>query len=186
MKKLLRAPLALALLLGVPAVAGAQVPALDRGSLLLDGQASLTSAGVDGQDDRTTNLTLTPSIQYFVTRGLALGADAVLGRSSSGDFTSTAYGIGPTATYYWILDANVHPFLSGSVLFGSTNRETPVGEIDSSETQLRGAVGLLFLLTDAVGVNTELFYAHRSLEVEDLEEDSDVYGLAVGISAFIF
>jgi hypothetical protein len=182
----LQRPLFLLVLLLVPTVASAQVPALDQGSLILGGQASLTSTGFDDDDSRTTGISIAPRIQYFVVPGLALGADVILARSSSDDFTTTGYALGPIATYYLPTQATAHPFVSGSVLFGQTNRETPAGDVDSSESQYRASVGLLFFLTDAVGISTELFYTSRQSETESIESDSDAFGLAVGFSAFIF
>lgn len=52
-------------LLGMPAMAAGQSSALDRGSLLVDGNASFVSVGIEGADTRTTTFAVRPGVKYF-------------------------------------------------------------------------------------------------------------------------
>lgn len=179
--------LALFALLAMPALADGQSSALDRGSLVVDGDASFTSTGFDGQDERATNLAIRPGVKYFVVERLAVGGELLLGYSSAGDFSRTSFGIGPSADYYFgDLDAALHPFVSGTVFWATDRADTPTGEVDASFMRLRGSAGLLYLFSEQVGLNGALFYETSEDEVAGSTVNRDTYGLSVGIAAFVF
>jgi hypothetical protein len=177
----------------VPTVTQAQSYAVDRGSVLIDGQASFTSTGaeVDGEDvdDRVTQLSITPSLQYFILPGLALGGELTLARAWDDDDSNTVYGIGPAVTYYFGAGERPwYPYLGGSIQFTHEERDSDDGPDlpDVSFRTYKGAAGLLFMMSPGVGINAELFYQLASQDTGDLDLERDIYGLAVGVSAFVF
>lgn len=158
----------------------AQTYALDQSSLLLGGNASLTSTGT-GDSDRTSSFVLNPSAQYFIAPGLAVGGDVLLEYTSSDDFSTTRYGIGPTASYFFGSgERSYYPFLSGSVRAVHTNFDGPSD--GATVMTYRGSGGILIMLSRSIGVTGELFY-----QMQDREEfEVNTFGLAFGISAFVF
>lgn len=170
------------------APAEAQAFAIDRGSLLIDGQASFTSTGqeVNGveRDDRFTTLSISPGVQYFVTRGLALGGDVLVARSSLGDDGFWTYGIGPAATYFFgAAERTWYPYLGASLSF---IKQSSDDDDDTSTFGYRGAAGAAFMVARNVGISTELFYNVTNWELGSSEGETDQFGLGVGISVFVY
>jgi hypothetical protein len=171
----------------LPAAVDAQVPALNTGSILISGQASFVVQDVEGSDDNATTLAILPSLQFFVMPGLAIGGELRFLHSSFDDRSSTSYGIGPAVSYYFVRDGNAHPFLRGSVRYEHSSTDiSPGGDVESDQLGLRASAGLLFLLSDAVGVDAALFYDRSSRDAGNGDLDINAFGLAVGISAFLF
>jgi hypothetical protein len=174
----------------------AQSYAVDRGSVLIDGQASFTSTGaeVNGEeaDDRVTQLSISPSLQYFLLPGLAVGGEIRFSRRSDEDDTSWAYGIGPAVTYYFgaAADRYWYPYLGATfqLIREERNRDEGPDPADITTRGYKGAAGAVFMISRSVGFNVELFYQvfEQELEDSDAEFEANTYGLAIGISAFVF
>jgi hypothetical protein len=162
----------------VPAL-HAQTHAVDEGSFLLGGDASLTRTSVErpGDGDRSTafNFNLHPVVQYFITPGLAVGGDVSFAYASSeGGSTNYGVGIGPSAAYFFGRgERNYYPFLSGSI---------NASHYGGTALTYRGAGGMLIMLSESVGLTGELFYLAQDVN----ERDVSRFGLAFGISAFVF
>jgi hypothetical protein len=161
----------------------AQQPALERGSALISGQASVTVQDT-GVEENTTTFALTPYVQYFFATGLAIGGELQFSRTSQGDRTFTTYGIGPAISYYFVRPSDVQPFVRGSIRLAHAKSTT--GSLGDSRNLVgfRGAAGLLILLSDAVGLDLSLYY-DRLQHRDGIDLDVDTFGLAVGVSAFL-
>lgn len=175
----MRAPVHIALTLAIlslaPTLVQAQSYAIDHGSIMIGGTAGFSSSGSDGSDDRLTQIFINPSVQYFVTRGLAFGGDVTLRHFSQGDSESTTYGVGPAVTYFFGGDERpVYPYLSGSVQV--------LGGESTSSLGYGASAGAIVMLMDAVGLDGSIYY--QKLDGDDFS--SDTFGLAVGIAAFVF
>lgn len=162
--------------------------AVDRGSLRIGGNASFSSTGtsVNGtdEDDRLTQLAIAPQIEFFVVPGLALGGELVLSRLSDGDDSFTAYGLGPAITYFFGSGPrSVWPFIGGSLQFQWASSD---GDDDPSIRGYRGEAGALFMASDAVGFDAAFYYQFLERESDLVDVESDSFGLAIGVSAFIF
>ena len=174
-------------LICIPAAAAAQSSALDEGSLLVYGNASFTSTGGDGSDDRFTSLSVRPGVKYFVVPGLAVGGQLQIGYSANDDFSAIMLGVGPSADYYFgDLDAAVHPFISATTVLSWSSTEGPSFESESRVVTLHGEAGLLYLLSEQVGLTTALFYETRNFEGGSASVGQNVFGLSMGLSAFVF
>jgi hypothetical protein len=173
---------------GVSHVSGQSYPG-DRGSFLIGGGAALTSSkitwvGMSGEkySNDQTRLSVTPSLQYFLIPGLALGGQVSMGWHSDGLWH---LGGGPALTYFFFKgERNWNLYLSGSLERGKTwNSED--GE-DQAFSSYRGAGGTLFMVSSGVGIHTEVFYEFwkESDSFRDLETNE--FGLSVGISVFVY
>lgn len=169
--------------------ASAQTHATDRGSIIIAGDASLSSSKAENDDDRTTTIRLAPSLQYFIRPGLAIGGEVLLSRTSLGNASISQYGVGPRLSYYFGQGARtMHPFVSGSITFA--NGSSDPGDIDFSSRDVTLRAGLLFMVSNAVGINPNLFYQNTKTSFTnangEIEGKTNTFGLAVGISAFVF
>lgn len=181
------AALALVTALGAltPADAHAQVPALTEGSVIVGGSLGI-AVDDDGSSDRATSISVAPRAQVFVRDGLALGGDVLLGHVSQGSYSSTAVGVGPAVAFYFGDEGTTHPFLRGGVRWRHLSSDSGGQSASGTTTSLHAEGGLLFLLSDAVGVEGMLFWEHSRDEVEDRADSRDRYGLQFGVSAFVF
>jgi hypothetical protein len=170
----------------LPALLNAQQYAVDRGVWQVSGSAGFQSSEteIEGQSlGRSTTISLVPSVMYFVSAGLAVGGELGLARSSFRGNTQTLIGVGPAATYYFGRSARTwYPFIGASV---SVSRNHPESGDDLTEWRYKGGGGLLFLLSTAVGVNSELFYETGRQTSDGETAKGNRYGLAFGISAFV-
>lgn len=79
---------------------------LQKGYYLIGGDLASTSIGFS--DGTPFNLNITPKVAWFRSNNLAIGGYVNLGLSTAkGAGTSTSYGIGPLARYYFGNDASV-------------------------------------------------------------------------------
>jgi hypothetical protein len=186
----LRMPVLTAFLLATASMpANAQSFAVDRGSVLVGGSAGFTSSATEvngqGGGDRLTSFSLTPELLFFLAPGLAIGGELTFARTSQGDDSFTAYGIGPAATYFFgaTEERPWYPYAGASV---QLLWESSGADDDPTSRAYRAAVGGLFMLSSAVGLNAELFYRLSTRENDAFEVDTDTFGLAFGISAFVF
>lgn len=176
-------PAAAALFMFTPVlVLYAQTSAIDRGSLLLDGDASFTSntAGVNNED-RMTLLAVRPAVQYLILPGFAIGGVVSLAHSSLEGLSSTTFGVGPAATYFFGKgDRSFFPFVSGHV-----NLDRRISNFSDSRNffSYRGSGGVLLMLSRSVGLTGELFYRAQNSRGNS---NSNSFGLAFGVSAFVF
>lgn len=184
---------ALAFAVALPVTAAAQTHALDRGSFLVGGGASFTRNGgeVDGESlDPSTEWSLSPRLMYFVLPGLALGGEASLSRDKSGGATFTTYGAGPAVAYYFgasrARPRPWYPYIEGGVRLLRTRSNRDITGLEESLTGFHVAGGILLMLSDAVGLDGELFYDVNDQEIGLVEVRTNVLGFAIGFSAFLF
>jgi hypothetical protein len=188
MKRIARplAALVLAIAVLAPATAHGQSHAVDRGSILAAGNASFTSTGsnLPGGDGRVTALVLQPRLQYFVQPGLAVGGEVTLTRFSRGSNSTTSYGVGPSASYYFGADQArpFHPYVGAGVQYARFD----TGSFSSSTVGGRAAAGIAFMLSSAVALDGSVFYATTRRHGEEPNFGTDVVGVAVGVAAFVF
>jgi hypothetical protein len=170
----------------IPRSARAQVPALSQGSLIVGGSAGLDVTDT-GEGDNVTSIAITPHVERFVRDGLAVGGDVLLGRSSQGDASLTTVGVGPVVAYYFGDEDTTHPFVRGGVRWLHASSDFGGGSSSQSTTGLHASAGLLLLLSDAVGVETALYWEHNRYKPDGGSTfNTDRYGLKAGVSAFVF
>ncbi len=179
-------PILLTALLLAPSALAQSYP-IDQGSYLLGGTASFTSQGDDDDDgERLTTFELSPSFSYFVTPGLAVGAEMFyisnefLGRSS------TSTGIGPQLAYFFGgPSSKSYPFVAAGVSYTSMKFSTTYSGFSAD---LSG--GMVFMVARNVGLTAEAFYRTLSLSGDNDFGDDDFSTNAIGIrgavTAFIF
>lgn len=177
---------ALAALLLAPGALAQSYP-IDKGSYLLGGTVSFTSQGDDDDDgERLTTLELNPSFAYFVTPGLALGADMFYVSREFIGRSSTSTGIGPQLAYYFGgPTSKSYPFLAVGVSYTSMDFGVTYSGFGAD---LSG--GMVFMVARNVGLTTEAFYQVLSLSADtdfgDDEFSTNAIGIRGGVTAFIF
>ncbi|MBW3553977.1 MAG: hypothetical protein KY466_10725 [Gemmatimonadetes bacterium] len=174
-----------AMLTAVPVAAAAQTPALEKGSYALGGSAGF-SIEDSGSGDNVLTIAAIPRVDYFLVDGLALGGHVGIRRFARGDDSSTSFHLGPVVSYYFVQDGRAHPFVRALASYVHSTFSTAVSDGSSDSMALTGAVGLLYMLSDAVGVDAQLFVRRQSWESSfGGEAASTEGGLQIGFSAFV-
>lgn len=163
----------------------AQSSAVDRGSINIGGDATFSSFGssADTDDSRTTQLLFNPAVEYFIIPGLAVGGEVVLARASRDGSSSSTVGVGPRLSYYFGRgERTFYPYLSGTVSLLRTSFDGNGDQESNSSVGYRGSGGILFMLSQGVGITGEVFYQGRDSD----DFNTNAFGVSFGISAFVF
>ncbi len=116
--------LALLLLFAVtPAQGQTHSDATREGAVLLAGGFAFSSQGYEHSDDRSTIVSIVPSVLAFVSPGFGLGADVSLSYIELvGSSSQTAIAIGPKAAYFFDSGSSTIPFLGAGAGYLSSFR----------------------------------------------------------------
>lgn len=179
-----RALLAAALVsLAVTGHAAAQAYPTDRGSFIVSGSAgaytSTTTLDIEGDQDtenRYSEVYVAPQVQYFVMPGLAVGGRVTVNAGWYEGDSRTQFGVGPQLSYYFGRDERrLYPYVSAGVSYdGFGNGEANLGQ--------NAQAGLAFMLSRGVGLDSGIYY--RGITQDEIRQD--IFGLAIGITAFVF
>ncbi|NWG14901.1 MAG: hypothetical protein HXY20_15380 [Acidobacteria bacterium] len=173
----------------------------EKGSLIGSGGFSFSSSGgslyvEDGK--RQTQLSLNPSLAYFVTRGLAVGIQTSISYVSRGDQSFTSLGAGPEVSLYLrkresnpkapIAKGSLVPYISAGLAFISSNGSSPTwGEYKykSTGTNLSLGAGCLYMMSlhYAVFLRASYEFHRRSNANADAQTGNRII-LSAGLSLF--
>ena len=188
-----------ALSLAIASEGAAQDP-IDRGSLIVGGNARIVGFRDIGNDRRAFVFELFPQIGLFVVRGLAVTVNAHLGWSSrEGSGSALTWGLGPGVIYHIGSVGQFYPYLTVRTLGvwtefrSSDDSPNPLSVDDTEWTWVAGIGGSLFVARH-VALNAELFYSRffvtsdfRSADgAQRQRNSSEQYGLLFGVRAFVF
>ena len=160
--------------------------AIDQGSVLVGGSASITRTSVEaGTTELTsTNVFLSPRALFFIAPRFALGGAFTVGRTSSDNQSSTGLGAGPALRYYLVPGGRTAlPYVGAGFQVSRLTYDLPSG-LETSETtrEFDGVVGVDFMVTRQVGIVAEAFVS--SFRRNRSDSDATTFGLRFGIDAF--
>jgi outer membrane protein W len=198
MKKLLGfvSVLLLGLLLNSGTAFSAGLAPIDKGNFIVRGQASFSSWGgdlyEDSGGDRTTKISLTPGVDYFVMKGLAVGGALMYDRTSNDDYTDSTFGIGPEITYFFDIGKNgkgaFYPYIGAALFYEYYKSKIETSDVnydeDGSGYSITVGPGICYMLTDAVGLNAMINYQYDSIKLEDTTSGNKIT-LALGLTVFL-
>jgi opacity protein-like surface antigen len=195
--------LALLLVSASPALAQRVVPpAIDRGSLVIGGGASISrtsnSISTDGQGEvdgvDVTAVSINPSLLYFVRPGLAIGGEAGFGYSDFGESSSTSFTVGPALRAYFARgETRTLPYVGVSLQLGRVSFDDEADVDDSPGVTVfgvEGTAGITWLLSRQVGILGEAFVNRRQQSAEnalgrDVDQTATGFGVRFGVAAFL-
>ncbi len=170
--------------------------ATSRGSALVGGTADFRRSTTDVEDsEASTAVVIAPNVLYLVRNRLAIGGQASLFRSSSGDLSNSGWAVGPAVRFFPRAPGErLQPYLQGSVLYGKSTLDVilssspGVAEVENTTSQVGASAGLLLMLTRQVGVSSELYWERYDLESTTrtvFESTQTNLGLRFGFAAFL-
>lgn len=157
----------------------AQESPIGKGSKMVDGAFLFSSMGGDlyegPEGDRWTVMQFTPSYSQFIASGFAVGVTLLTERTSRGDWTSMSWGIGPKLQYFFggtsatAIHGSTYPVIGTSFVYHYVD---PGSGSDYSGTSLNFDAGLVYMLSNSVGISAKFQYAFETLTREDHESVS--------------
>ncbi|MDD2512009.1 MAG: outer membrane beta-barrel protein [Proteiniphilum sp.] len=147
----------------------------NKGNWIVSGNSSLqvSSSKLEGAGSSTTTVVFNPSLGYFVTDGLAVGASVNL-LSSDG---TTVYAILPAVSYYFQTQSQVKPFVEVGIGYGGISADS-----DSSGGLVLGAdAGIVYLINQNIGINLGMQYLRGDYD----GFVNNTFGGVLGFSIFI-
>ena len=177
---------------------GAQIASpIHQGAWIVSGTAGLTRSHVEGIfDDDRTSFWLQPTGLRFIGSHLAVGGSVSLGYNSGSGGSAFAYGVGPSARYYftgpgpeWL------PFVSATISpqWQQSKHEIVVNGVSQSVTSTMryvaadGSLGITRMIATHVGLTGEGFVTRTQLSSRsDLPGQRQYdYGTRFGLSVFV-
>jgi hypothetical protein len=183
-------------------IAFAQDSPIDKGSYQLGGGISFSNSGGDfyenADGDALTMFEFDPFFNYFITNGLAIGANLDFSNASRGDYKQSGFGIGPQVRYYFNVGqktetkGSIFPYVGGAFSYASVTSNTgSPGALDVKVTGTEIAFfgGATYMLNGTVGIFGQLEYDMHSFKVTEPVEgesvDGTVFGFFTGFTFFL-
>ena len=160
--------------------------ATDRGASIVSGSISFSSSGGDlyvGSGDRLNLFELMPSVVFFASRGIGIGAEGSLSFVSQGDNSATGLSIGPSVGYYHEGNGSSIPFIA---IGASIMR---LGDGDNSETGYRFKAGPGFIAKKGhLGVTAQVAYVvdRFKFDGENSATTGNMITLSVGFVGLLY
>jgi hypothetical protein len=170
------------LVLTLPSVVTAQEYAVDKGSMIVRGSASILSAGGEARASRVTQISLAPGLAYFVAPHVAIGGTLRILTSSAGSGTDTQIGIGPSISYHFgTAESKTFPFIEFSTDFISVSDAF-------TQVALKFIAGVDVMIFDNISIGPALTFEQkmRSREGSDATLNGTEIFLGVGFRAWVF
>jgi len=152
--------------------------------------------GVSGDKMKTSNFSLTGSLNYFVMDNLAVGLGLGITSSTQKDdgykYTVSSTTFIPNAIYFFPVDGNIKPFAQiGAGYSSMVDKESGYG--DTYEDKYAGLIyniggGVAFFMGDNVSFNFGLAYTGGSLEHDvdsNFKYKQSNIAANIGVSVFL-
>jgi len=158
---------------------------LNKGTWNFGGMISYMSYGGDlyGSSGMST-FSFTPAVKYFITPNLAIGGQVALVTNSEGSDSTTAFGIGPSAAYFFnVKSERFFPYIGAGFLYMSNSSSWSSNSATGTDIYFGG--GMAFMLSSSLALIAELTYHIQSLSMSGTSESGHMLALSIGFSAFL-
>lgn len=182
-------------LIGITSITCGQEYAVDKGATFIAGTFSLMSQGgdmfLDSDNNKVTTITLTPSINHFVTKNFFIGGGIELSNESQGDYSSKSIGLGPQiGVAFGNINSKAFPYIDLGLRYYSMNMDFggSYGKSQTSGSDLILGCGVLIPIKSHIGLVFEGGYHMLNLKDKDVNSkySGKILSLAVGIVGILF
>jgi hypothetical protein len=171
MKNLVKITLSLVAFLCLSQVVSAQ--AVNQGAWMLGGTAGFRSESVKDSDVSVTTIDVSPNLGYFIADDLAIGLSLNLSSVSVDGNSSTDFGLGPFIRFYF-----------ADAIFAQVGANLGLGDREFTDLEL--GLGYSWFVDNSVAIEPKLFYRIHGVGDDVVGDfDSSVFGLSIGIQAFV-
>lgn len=140
---------------------------------MLGGTAGFRSESVKDSDVSVTTIDVSPNLGYFIADDLAIGLSLNLSSVSVDGNSSTDFGLGPFIRFYF-----------ADAIFAQVGANLGLGDREFVDLEL--GIGYSWFVDNSVAIEPKLFYRLHNVGDDVLDDfDSSVFGLSIGIQAFV-
>ena len=146
--------------------------------------------GEEGEDQKTSLFSVTPTVAYFIMDNLAIGVDLTFtsqkNDDGNDDITTSSFSAIPGATYFFEAGDNLKPYIGAGVGVISTSS----GDDDSLKSNglaIRGKGGLAYFLNESIAIDFSVQYLNTSQKNKEFDEfkvKNSSIGFGLGFSLF--
>ena len=166
---------------------------VDKGSIILSGSVYFSNLSgdlyeVDG--DALTMISADPNFGYFVVPNVMIGATMEFSNTSQGDESMSVLGAGPMVGYFFDMTkaevkGSIYPYIIGFFTYRSVSDDA--WDEDVSVTTFGGKIGMDYMLSDGVALNTGVKFTSVSSKYgdEDSVSGTEIW-VGAGVSVFIY
>jgi|WetSurSiteA1Bulk_404760.scaffolds.fasta_scaffold35378_2 hypothetical protein len=166
---------------------------LDRGSVLVGGNASYYEASGELQSFSTKKFwDLLPYAYYCVSPNVALGGALLLSTETRSGYESETFaGVGPGVMAFMAdSSSTVYPFVGLNLYYAYLNQEN-LGSSSGNLRTLHGyafelSLGGTYMLNKYVGITGMFYYQGQQLSENGDWKGGKRYGYRIGLTGFIF
>ena len=184
----------------------AQNSPIDKGSVIISGNFTFSSAGGELYEhpdgDRLTTIEFDPAANFFVGSGFAIGARLLFERVTYGDnYNRTTWGGGPEINYFFNISqekseakGTTYPFLQAG-FFYTNNYYHSFGDSEYNYigTKIRIGAGIAHMISRSVAIAGLVAYDIEKekgdriafFKTEDTESGNQ-YGIYAGLIIFLY
>jgi hypothetical protein len=151
----------------------------EKGKFLLSGGSNLSfytyKNNWEGSDysDKSSSISLTPQGGYFITDGLAIGAEIPFYHYWNSNYKSTSFSFGPFLKYY-LGKSKFKPYLLGAVDYGKdrskADYETSSYEYTSKIYLYKLEVGMGIFINKNLAIDFGFQYIYQDLKLKVNEQ----------------
>ena len=162
----------------------AQSP-VSEGTYTVGGNISFTSTSDSHSSENHNNLIISPNLGYFFIDNIYTGTSILYSYQSSGDFSATTYGFGPTIRYYFDVE-RVKPFLGLEYVYSF--RSSGDDPDENTQTTFTISGGVDYFVTNYFAIEGSVNYSFINYNFDDghTSSDNDMNQLNIGIGAKYF
>lgn len=147
--------------------------AVNQGAWMVGGSGGFRSTNFKDSDVSVTTIDLSPNLGYFIADDLAIGLALNLSSTSVDGESSTDFGLGPFIRFYF-----------ADAIFAEVGANLGLGDAEFTDIQL--ALGYSWFVDNSVAIEPKLFYRiHNVDDLNPVDFDASIFGLAIGIQAFV-
>lgn len=166
----------------------AQSP-IGQGAFTIGGNITYYSQSFDDSDDSQSVFTFNPQLGYFFADNLYTALSLTYLNYSSGDVSSSQYGIGPAFRYYFDAD-KLKPFLGGSYTYFEQTNSGNDDKVTSNEFKL--TCGADYFVSKGLAIEASINYSfvdyNFSTGASYYDDSSTLkkFEIGVGVNYFIY
>jgi hypothetical protein len=180
--------------IGLSSIGLGQEYAIDKGATFISGTGSILSQGgdlfEDSENNKAKTITISPSINHFISKSFFIGGGIELSNQSQGDYSINSIGIGPQLGYaIGNVNSKAFPYFDVGLRYYSMSIDYGFSDdTQASGTDIFLGFGLLIQIKSHIGLAFEGGYHMIDLKNKDTDESSsgNILSIGVGIVGLLF
>lgn len=176
-------------IIGLHVVANGQESAVGKGAFMISGMASFSSTGYSSGSNHKTELTLSPSGDYFIMDHLFVGTGLSYSDSRIDGYKSTLLGIGPQIGYaFGNKDSKLFPYVNAGWNYLNNKMEVSIlgsdGSTNFSSNGISLGIGVIVPVKKYIGLVFEGKY--NRFNYSDSSESENKISINFGVVGLLF